>query len=178
MGIYHHVGAPGEPVASVRWGAASERQAAGSSSRSVSSTWRPGPLRCEVAAGPFRIPVDEPESVGGTGAAPQPTDLLLASAASCFTLAFVHSAAKRGIPLTDLRVDVVADYAGRSFSALRIGVAATGPDPQDIARLLESAARACYVTNTLRSGISVEVFAVPRTEGIGPDGAAALSPLS
>lgn len=139
------------------------------SSRSVQSTWEPGPLRCEVVAGAFRIAVDEPESAGGTGAAPQPTDLLLASVASCFTLAFVHSAAKRAIPLTDLRVDVVGDYAGRSFAALRIGVDATGPDPQELAGLLEAAARVCYVTNTLRAGLSVEVFAVPRTAGPGPD---------
>jgi putative redox protein len=127
------------------------------SSRSVSSDWLPGPLRCEVTAGAFRIAVDEPESAGGTGAAPQPTDLLLASVASCFTLAFVHSAAKRAIPLTGLRVDVVGDYAGRSFSAVHISVAATGPDPQDVAGLLEAAARVCYVTNTLRAGISVDV---------------------
>ena len=61
-------------------------------SRSVSSSWKPGPLRCEVTAGAFTIAVDEPESVGGTGAAPQPTDLLLVSLASCFTLALAHSA--------------------------------------------------------------------------------------
>ena len=98
------------------------------------------------------------------GAAPQPTDLLLASVASCFTLAFVHSAANRAIQLGGLRVDVVADYAGRRFAAVRISVDATGPDPGDMASLLEAAARVCYVTITLRARLNVEVFAAHRTD--------------
>ena len=65
-------------------------------SRSVQATWEPGPLRCEVAAEGFTVSVDEPESVGGTGLAPQPTDLFLASVASCFALALVHCAGKQG----------------------------------------------------------------------------------
>jgi putative redox protein len=113
--------------------------------------------------------VDEPESAGGTGAAPQPTDLLLASVASCFTLAFVHSAVKRAIQLSDLRVDVVADYAGRRFATVRISVDATGPDPEDMASLLEAAARVCYVTNTLRTGLHVEVLAAHRTDDPASD---------
>lgn len=128
------------------------------SSRSVSSSWTPGPLRCEVTAGAFTIAVDEPESVGGTGAAPQPTDLLLASAASCFTLALVHSAAKAGIPLTRVHVDAIGDYEGFRFAALHIIVVeAAGPRPDELADLLEAAQRVCYVTNTLRAGVTVTV---------------------
>lgn len=66
--------------------------------------------------------------------------------------------------LGGLRVDVVADYAGRRFAAVRISVDATGPDPGDMASLLEAAARVCYVTNTLRAGLNVEVFAAHRTD--------------
>lgn len=128
-------------------------------SRSVSSSWTPGPLRCEVAAGPFTIAVDEPESVGGTGAAPQPTDLLLASVASCFTLALVHSAAKRAIPLHRVQVDAEGDYEGPRFAALRIIVDAAGPSSDELARLIEAAQRVCYVTNTLRAGVTVDVVA-------------------
>jgi putative redox protein len=128
-------------------------------SRSVSSFWKTGPLRCEVTADAFTIAVDEPESAGGTGAAPQPTDLLLASVASCFTLALVHSAAKRAIPLSDVRVDVTGDYAGSGFAALHIGVDAPGPDPEVLASLLEAAQRVCYVTNTLRTAVTIDVVA-------------------
>jgi putative redox protein len=128
-------------------------------SRRVSSSWKPGPLRCEVTAGAFTIAVDEPESAGGTGAAPQPTDLLLASMASCFTLALVHTAAKRAIPLDNLRVDVVGEYSGRRFAALHITVDAAGPIPEELADLIEAAERVCYVTNTLRAGADVDVEA-------------------
>ena len=129
------------------------------SSRSVSSSWKPGPLRCEVTAGEFTIAVDEPESAGGTGTAPQPTDLLLASVASCFTLALVHSAGKRAIPLSSLQVDAVGDYAGRRFAAMHITVDAAGPTPEQLATLLEAAEQVCYVTNTLRAGVDVDVVA-------------------
>jgi putative redox protein len=126
-------------------------------SRSVSSSWEPGPLRCEVAAGGFTIPVDEPESDGGTAAAPQPTDLLLAAVASCFTLAMVHSAAKRAISLRGLRVDVVGDYAGNRFDALHLSVDAVGPDADEVADLLRAAQRLCYVTNTLRAAVTIDI---------------------
>jgi uncharacterized OsmC-like protein len=122
-------------------------------------------LRCEVTAGEFTIAVDEPESVGGTGAAPQPTDLLLASLASCFTLALVYSAAKRAIPLSDVRVDVVGDYAGRRFAALHIIVDAAGPDPEELADLVKAAEQVCYVTNTLRAGATIDVDASASAAG-------------
>jgi uncharacterized OsmC-like protein len=114
-------------------------------------------LRCEVAVEGFTICVDEPEAAGGCGLAPQPTDFFLASAASCFTLAIAHNAAKRGIPLSALRVDAVGDYAGRRFDAVRLLVAVAGPTPEELPALLEAAQRDCYVTNTVRAGARVTV---------------------
>jgi putative redox protein len=127
------------------------------SSRCANASWEPGPLRCEVAVDGFTIPVDEPESVGGTGGAPQPTDLFLASVASCFALALVHSAGKRGAELGALAVNVIGDYAGTRFDAVRIVVNATGPQPAELEELIEAAERICYVTNTLRSTVNVTV---------------------
>ena len=127
------------------------------SSRSADASWTPGPLRCDVVVEGFAIAVDEPESVGGTGAAPGPTDLLLASAASCFTLAIVHSAKKRGVALGYVRVNVVGEYAGSHFAAVNIGVDVTGPSPQELRDLLVAAGRVCYVTNTLRTAVKVTV---------------------
>ena len=80
-----------------------------------SSRWDGG-LRAVVDAGGFELIVDEPESVGGTGRGPQPTELLLASVASCFTLAVAHSARKRDIELAGLHVDVTGTYDGPRFS--------------------------------------------------------------
>jgi uncharacterized OsmC-like protein len=116
-------------------------------------------LRCEVIAGVFSIPVDEPEADGGTGNAATPTDLLLASLASCFTLALVHSAAKRAVPLVSLRVDVVGHYAGRRFDTVRVSVDADGPDAAQLAEMVTAADRLCYVTQTLRASVAVDVVA-------------------
>lgn len=126
-------------------------------SRSVRSSWQPGPLRCEVVAGGFTIPVDEPVSAGGTGTAPQPTDLLLAAVASCFTLALAHSAAKRAVSLQGLRVDVVGDYAGSRFDALHLTVGAVGVNDDELSDLLRAAQRVCYVTNTLGMAVSMDI---------------------
>ena len=132
------------------------------SSRSVSASWEPGPLRCQVAVDAFNVAVDEPVSVGGTAAAPQPTDLFLASVASCFALALVHSARKRSIALDSVRVTVVGDYgAGFRFDAVHVEAEVVGPSAVEIADLRTAAERVCYVTNTLRSPVTLRITAGP-----------------
>ena len=138
---------------------AGDRGGAGVTTRTASASWEPGPLQCVVSVGGFSILVDEPESAGGTGAGPQPTDLLLASVASCFTLALVYSAAKRGIAMTGVQVEAVGHYAGPSFDAVRISVEVTGPTPDELTDLIVAAERVCYVSNTLRAGADITVTA-------------------
>jgi uncharacterized OsmC-like protein len=128
-------------------------------SRSVQAAWEPGPLRCEVAVEGFTVSVDEPESVGGTGLAPQPTDLFLASVASCFTLALVHAAGKQGLQLRSVQVEAVGEYAGPRFDAVHLAVDVAGPGPDELVRLVEAAERVCYVSNTLRASIRLTVEA-------------------
>ena len=129
-----------------------------SPTRTVSARWL-GAYRCDVSAGDFTIPVDEPESVGGTNEGPQPTELLLAALSSCFTLAVAHAAGKRGIELSHLSVDVTGTYDGPRFSALEIRVDA-GCDDGVKDRLLEAASRVCYVSNTIRNTPEMSVVAV------------------
>lgn len=124
--------------------------------RTVQSRWEGG-LRAAVHAGGFELTVDEPESVGGTDQGPQPTDLLLASVASCFTLAVAYSAAKRDIALEGLDVGVTGRYDGPRFSGLRIEVRANRPAGDELARLVSAAERVCYVTNTLRRPPEIEI---------------------
>lgn len=116
--------------------------------RSVSARWTGG-LRAEVDAGGFAVVSDEPESVGGTGSGPQPTELLLASIASCFTIAVAWTAAKRDVALDGLTVDVTGTYDGPRFRAFRVEVHADSPDGVDLGKLVEAAKRVCYVTRTL-----------------------------
>jgi putative redox protein len=124
--------------------------------RSVSARWTGG-LRAEVDAGGFPLVADEPETFGGTGSGPQPTELLLASIASCFTLAVAHSAAKREVPLTDLRVDVTGFYDGPRFRAFRIVVHADVPPGAELDAVIAAAKRVCYVTRTLADPPEIDV---------------------
>lgn len=126
--------------------------------RTASGRWRGG-WRCDVEVGDFTLRVDEPESVsGGTNTGPQPTDLLLASVASCFTLALGWAARKRSIELTHLVVDATGVYDGPSFREIRIDARLDCP-AEAVDRLVASAERVCYVTNTIRGGVDLVVTA-------------------
>jgi putative redox protein len=125
--------------------------------RSVQARWEGG-LKAVVNAGGFEVVADEPESVGGTGSGPQPTELLLASIASCFTLALAYSARKRSIELADdLTVDVTGTYDGPQFSGFRIVVRSSAPTGVELEKLAESAKRVCYVTRTLANSPEITV---------------------
>ena len=115
--------------------------------RRVSARWDGG-LRAVVDAGRFQLIIDEPESSGGTDRGPQPTDLLLASVASCFALAMAHAARKSGTELPDLQVVATGTYDGPRFSAVAISLSSTAARPA-LEQLIPQAQRVCYVTNTL-----------------------------
>ena len=112
-----------------------------------------------MATRQFRIRIDEPESAGGGDTGPQPSEVLLASLAGCFTLALYHVAAKRGIELPDLVVTATGTYQGPGFASLRVAV--RSGTPRDIMEgLIEPAKRVCYVSNTIRNISEVDVTVV------------------
>jgi putative redox protein len=141
--------------------------------RTAAAEWL-GDYRVDVATGEFTLRVDEPKHVGGTDTGPQPTDLLLASIASCYVLSLVYSARKLSVDLSAVSVSVIGTYAGPRFSDIRIGVRmdASAADSQ---RLLESASRVCYVTNTLRRPPSINVDYEGSTTQGNPDGLGGLA---
>lgn len=123
--------------------------------RSVVSEWQDG-LRCEVQAGRFRLIVDEPESAGGSDMGPQPTELFLSSVASCFTLALAYSAKRRGTIVDAINVTATGVYDGPRFRSVRVH-AHVACDPAELPGLVQQAERVCYVTNTLRSELTLEI---------------------
>lgn len=105
--------------------------------------------------------VDEPIHAGGGDAGPQPTEVYLASVASCFTLAVYHVARKRSIELSDLQVRAVGEYKGPSFAKVRVEVSSSFPR-SELEPLLERASAVCYVSNTMRAVDDIEVEVIER----------------
>jgi uncharacterized OsmC-like protein len=113
-------------------------------------------MRAVTDANGFEIVVDEPKSHGGTGTGPQPTDLLLASVASCIALSVAFVARKRAVDVSNLAVKVVGTYRGLEFE--RITASVTSSIPREVLdRLVSEAEGFCYVSNTLRHGPELEV---------------------
>jgi putative redox protein len=118
--------------------------------RIVTTRWTGG-MRAVSDMNGFEIVVDEPENHGGTNTGPQPTDLLLASIASCVVLSMAFVARKRGIELFDLDVSVVGSYNGLKFKRIAASIS-SGTPRHVLEELLPEAERLCYVSNTLRHG--------------------------
>lgn len=121
----------------------------------VEAAWDGG-YRCHVAARAHTIPVDEPLAAGGEDSGPQPSELFLASLASCYTLALYHVARKRDVELGELSVRAVGEYEGPKFRRLVLEVRST-LDRGVLDPLLERASAVCYVSNTLRAVSDVDV---------------------
>jgi putative redox protein len=76
-----------------------------------------------------------------------PTDLLLASLASCYAMALAWAARRRGVDFPDLTVEATGTYAGQRFRSLDITVRTSLP-ADVVTPLMEPARRVCYVSNT------------------------------
>jgi uncharacterized OsmC-like protein len=121
----------------------------------VTATWLQG-FQARVEARGHEITVDEPAADGGGDAGAMPTELLCASIASCFCLALVFTAGKRGRELPGLRVVVRSTRAGREPRYSRFDVDAQAEVPEEeIAPLIEPARRVCWVSNTLAHGVEL-----------------------
>jgi uncharacterized OsmC-like protein len=66
-------------------------------------------LRCETEEGPWRIETDLPPALGGDGSAPTPSALARAALGSCVAMMYVLRAARHGVRLTSVTVEVEAD---------------------------------------------------------------------
>lgn len=112
----------------------------------------------------FEVLVDEPASVGGTDLGPEPTSLLLASVASCFTIAIAYCARKQNVELNALSVSVTGKYDGPRFGSIRID-SKLDCDPEKVDTIVSAAERVCYVTNTLKSGPEINIHSSGITTG-------------
>lgn len=70
-------------------------------------------LTCEIEDGPWSLSADMSESYGGDGSGPDPGVLGRAGLGSCLAIGYAMWAARRGVPIDDLTVEIEADYDAR-----------------------------------------------------------------
>ena len=97
-------------------------------------------LRCEVEEGPWKLAADMPAKVGGGETAPTPGVLGRAALASCLVIGIATWAARLGVPLDAVEVEVEADFDARGelgignvppgYTEVRYAVSIQSPAPQ------------------------------------------------
>jgi len=120
-------------------------------------------LTCEIEEGPWRLTTDMPAQVGGSATAPTPGVFGRAAFGSCLAVCYMMHAAKLGVPITSLEIEVESDYdnsalfgVGTSpagYSEVRYTVTVESPAAEeDIMRVLdEGDAHSPYLDNFSRA---------------------------
>ena len=128
-------------------------------------------LRTEVQ-GPNgeRIVTDMPEGIGGTGENPSPGWLFRAALASCVATTIGMEAAREGIELSSLEVEVDSESddrgilgmdesvpAGPLSTSIRARAAASGTDDGRLREILETGAARCPVCDATKRAVDVSL---------------------
>ncbi|BBG03619.1 MULTISPECIES: OsmC family protein [Pseudonocardia] len=128
-------------------------------------------VRSAIRIGRHDVLVDEPPALGGADAAPNPVEFALAGLLSCQVVTYRFWAAKLGIPLDDVQVDVEGDLDVRGFFGLddgvrpgfgevRLVVDLRGPASEDdYRRLRETVDAHCPVLDLFRNPTPVSTSA-------------------
>jgi len=93
----------------------------GATNWSASVRWTGG-FRSEATIRDFApIQSDEPPGLGGSDAAPNPVEQLLAAFGNCLAVGYAANASARGIELRDLRIELDGDLDLHTFLGLSDG---------------------------------------------------------
>jgi uncharacterized OsmC-like protein len=113
---------------------------------------KPG-LECEVTEGPWSLTVAMSEKSGGTGAGPNPGIIGRGALGSCLALGYAMWAARLGVRIDALDVEVEADYDSRGelgvaddvppgYTQVRYLVTVASPaSEEDVRRVIDTADR-------------------------------------
>ena len=128
------------------------RPSVGQGTAVTRATLRDG-LACEVQEGAWKFVAGMTEKYGGTNDGPNPGTYGRAALASCLAIGYAMWAARLGVPIESLEIEVQADYDVRGelgvsddvrpgYSEIRYIVHVSSPaPPEDVARWLDLADR-------------------------------------
>jgi uncharacterized OsmC-like protein len=126
-------------------------------------------LRSETKIRQFSVTVDEPPSLGGTDAGPNPVELVLAALATCQEITYRAYATALGIPLDGVAVKLEGTLDLRGFFAVKDGVRAgfsevrgtvelkSSASAADLAKLKDVVDAHCPVLDILRAPVPVDI---------------------
>ena len=122
-------------------------------------------LACDVEEGDWKLVVGMPPGAGGTGAGPTPGAFGRAAFGTCLALSYAMWAARLGVPLESVEVEVHADYDARGelgvSSEVRPGylevrwlVQVVSPAPgAEVLRVLDTADRCSTFVDLFANGV-------------------------
>ena len=112
------------------------------------------------SSGPRTVTIDRPKESGGLGLGFNGGELLLLAIGGCYSNDVFREAAKRGIVVSDVRVNVSADWAGDPVRAqnvcFRVEVQADATEAE-ISELIQHVDRVAEIPNSLRLGTEVKL---------------------
>lgn len=126
-------------------------------------------LRSETKIRQFTVTVDEPPSLGGTDAGPNPVEFVLAALATCQEITYRAYATALGIPLEGVSVKLEGSLDLRGFFAVKDDVRAgynqvrgtvhlkSLAPAADLAKLKDVVDAHCPVLDILRAPVPVEL---------------------
>jgi uncharacterized OsmC-like protein len=110
-------------------------------------------LACDIQEGPWTLVAGMTEKYGGTNAGPNPGVLGRAALGSCLVIGYAMWAARLGVPIDSLEIEIQADYDVRGelgvrddvrpgYSEVRYIVSVSSPaSAEDVNRWLDTADR-------------------------------------
>ncbi|MEN3186091.1 MAG: OsmC family protein [Atribacterota bacterium] len=132
----------------------------------ASGRWTEG-LQVETKVRQFTLHFDEPPSLGGNDAAPNPVEGLLASLAGCLGIVTVVVAKEKNLPVEGVEIEVEGDLDPRGFMgqyhlvrpgflSIHFVVKVKGNlSEEDLRTLLTEVENRCPVSDTLGKGTTV-----------------------